>query len=84
MHLKLLVDDLFGLFGIMYQSGSLCEGVNNFLVVTDVGEGECPTFAVFEPFLGRLIATDKEIPRFYGYIPEVLRVVNIDFAVLIA
>ena len=40
-----------------------------------VGEGL--TFAVFEPFLGGLVAPDVGFPRFEGYICEILCIVDI-------
>ena len=40
-----------------------------------VGEGL--PFAVFEPFLGGLVAPDVGFPRFEGYICEILGIVDI-------
>jgi UDP-N-acetylglucosamine enolpyruvyl transferase len=57
------------------------EDFQNPLVVFDVIEVQRPTFAVFEPFLCRLVAADVEVPGDCGGVVEVLLGVDPDFAV---
>jgi len=47
---------------LLHQPGGAGEGEDDFLVVFDVGGGEGLAFAVFEPFLGRLVAADVKLP----------------------
>jgi hypothetical protein len=57
------------------------ENFQNPLVVFDVIKIQRPTFAVFEPFLCRLVAADVEVPGDCGGVVEVLLGVDPDFAV---
>lgn len=47
---------------MLHQPGGAGEGEDDFLVVFDVSGGEGLAFAVFEPFLGGLVAADIELP----------------------
>ena len=40
-------------------------------------------FSVFDPLLGRLIATDVRIPRYLRYLVKILGTVDIHFAVFV-
>ena len=54
------------------------EGSDDFLVMKYVFELEFLVFAVFEPFLGWLIASDIEFPSDFGDLVKVLGGVDID------
>ena len=43
--------------------------------------GELATFAVFEPLLGGLVATNVEVPGEFGHVAEVLGFVDPDLAI---
>lgn len=60
------------------------QGDDDFLVVHDVVEGEGAVVAVFEPFLGGLVAADVELPGGGGDVVEVLGVVDPDASELLA
>lgn len=51
------------------------------LVVDQVLIVKLATFAVFEPFLGRLVATDVKIPSEFRHVAKVLSFVDPDLAV---
>jgi hypothetical protein len=69
--------DLVDLF---HYSTRLDECDDYFLIVEDVFVAEDTSFAVFQPFLGRLIAADVEIPGCFRHPREALRVVDEDRA----
>ncbi len=54
------------------------------LVVDEVGIAELAAFAIFEPFLGGLVAANVEVPGEFGHIAEVLGFVDPYFAVGVA
>ncbi len=54
------------------------EGDDDFLVVENVVEAEGASIAVFEPFLGGLIAADIKLPSDERNVFEILRVVDPD------
>ena len=74
-------DFKFGDFG--HEAGGFGEGDDDFLVVEDVVEVELAVFTVFEPFLGRLVSADVEVPGYFGDVGEVLGFVDVDFVVVI-
>ena len=53
------------------------------MVVDQVLVAELATFAVFEPFLGGLVATDVEIPGEFRHIAEVLGLVDPDLFIVV-
>lgn len=55
-----------------------------FLVVGYVVEREGTGLAVFQPFLGGLVAAYIELPSRFGHVVEILRGVDIDAPVSIA
>jgi len=54
------------------------------LVVDEVGIAELAAFAVFEPFLGGLVATNVEVPGEFGHVAEILGFVDPYFVVGVA
>ena len=54
------------------------QDLDDALVVDEVGVGELATFAVLEPFLGRLIAANVEVPGEFGHVAKILSFVDPD------
>lgn len=59
------------------------EGNNHSFVVFKFVRGELSTFAVFEVFLGGLVAADVEVPDGFGHAVPVLSVVDVDAIVAV-
>ena len=51
------------------------------LVVDEVSVSELATFAVLEPFLSGLVATDVEVPGEFGYVAKVLGSIDPDLLI---
>ena len=68
----LVVIDLFHYFVGFYKDG------DDAAVVLDVVEGQGAPFAVFEPLLCGLVATNIHLPRYCRYTLETLGVVDVD------
>ena len=65
------------LANLLHQAVGFEEDADDALVVVEIVASEGSAFAVFEPFLGWLIATNVEIPRNIGDITEILRCIQI-------
>ena len=65
------------LANLLHQAVGFEEDADDALVVVKVVTGEGSAFAVLEPFLGWLIATNIEIPSNIGDITEILRCIQI-------
>lgn len=73
---------LIDFINLLHHSIRLHQGFDDFLVMDDVFKIEDSTFAVFEPFLGGLVAADVEVPGHFGDGVEVLVGVDIDSAMV--
>ena len=76
--LDTLLTDLF------HDSVGFEQDFDDALVVDKVGVRKLATFAVFEPFLGGLVAADVEVPGEFRHVAKVLGFVDPDFAIGVA
>ena len=54
------------------------QDLDDALVVDEVSVSELATFAVLEPFLSGLVATDVEVPGEFGHVAKILSFVDPD------
>ena len=72
------------LSNLFHNSIGFEQDFDDALVVDEVGVGELASFAVFEPFLGGLVAADVEVPGEFGHVAKVLGFVDPNLAVGVA
>ena len=65
-----------------HDSFCLLEHIDDAAVVLYIFETKSHALAVFEPFLGRLVASDEEVPGGFRHAVEVLLCVDIDAIIL--
>ena len=68
---------------LCHQPDGFLQRHHNFLVVVQVIIGQRPAFAVFEPLLGNLVATDMELPDLQRNAIKILCFVDVDTLVIV-
>lgn len=70
----------FNFINLPHHPIRLCQSLDDLLIMHDVFEIEDSAFAVFQPFLGGLVAADVEVPGDFRDGVEVLFGVDVDAA----